>query len=125
MDTVPASVRSEIMRRVHSEHTRPEMAVRRLVFSMGFRYRLHGKNLPGKPDLVFSARREAIFVHGCFWHGHRCEGGELPTSNNHCRGAKLGRNAVRGQRTARCLKARGPVRRAVSIRATDRHPARA
>jgi len=64
--------RSEIMRRVHSTDTKPELIVRRLVHSLGFRYRLHRKDLPGKPDLVFSGRKKIIFVHGCFWHGHEC-----------------------------------------------------
>lgn len=60
----------------------PEMAVRRLVFRMGYRYRLHVKGLPGKPDLVFPSRRKAIFVHGCFWHQHRgCLDSRIPRTN--------------------------------------------
>lgn len=69
MDTLTPSERSERMSRIRSRDTKPEMAVRRLVFSMGFRYRLQGR-LPGRPDLVFSGRRKVIFVHGCFWHLH-------------------------------------------------------
>jgi DNA mismatch endonuclease (patch repair protein) len=103
MDTVSAFVRSEIIRRVRAEDTKPEMLVRRLVHSMGFRYRLHDKNLPGKPDLVFSVRHKAIFVHGCFWHGHRCEAGELPASNTEYWQAKLEGNVVRDRRNLRAL----------------------
>ncbi|MGH9658918.1 MAG: very short patch repair endonuclease [Bryobacteraceae bacterium] len=103
MDTVPALVRSGIMRRVRSEDTKPEMLVRRLVHSMGFRYRLHGKSLPGKPDLVFSVRCKAIFVHGCFWHGHKCEAGELPASNTEYWQAKRNRNVARDRRNLKSL----------------------
>ena len=70
MDTVTRERRSEIMSRVRARGTRPEMAVRRLVHGLGYRYRLHGKRLPGRPDLVFAGRRKVIFVHGCFWHRH-------------------------------------------------------
>jgi DNA mismatch endonuclease (patch repair protein) len=59
------------MARVRSKDSRPELLVRRLVFSMGFRYRLHVKDLPGCPDLVFRSRQKVIFVHGCFWHRHK------------------------------------------------------
>ena len=69
------------MRRVHSVDTKPELTIRRMIHAMGFRYRLHDKNLPGTPDLVFSSRHKAIFVHGCFWHGHDCEAARLPASN--------------------------------------------
>jgi len=68
------------MRRVRSRDTKPELVVRSLVFSMGYRYRLHRKSLPGTPDLVFPSRRKAIFVHGCFWHLHDCGTYKLPRS---------------------------------------------
>lgn len=74
--------RSEIMRRVRSTNTTPELIIRRLVHSLGFRYRLHKKDLPGKPDLVFSGKRKVIFVHGCFWHGHKCKRGNRPPKDN-------------------------------------------
>ena len=64
--------RSENMRRIRSKDTAPELMVRSLVHRLGYRFRLHRKNLPGKPDLVFPFRRKVIFVHGCFWHGHDC-----------------------------------------------------
>lgn len=70
MDSVSPARRSEIMGRVRSRDTVPEMLVRRLTHALGYRYRLHDKNLPGKPDLVFRSRRKVIFVQGCFWHRH-------------------------------------------------------
>lgn len=70
VDSLSKAERSERMGRVRGRDTKPEMLVRRLVHRMGFRYRLHDRNLPGSPDLVFKSRRKAIFVHGCFWHRH-------------------------------------------------------
>jgi DNA mismatch endonuclease (patch repair protein) len=78
MDTRSPEQRSRIMRSVRSQDTGPEMVVRRLVHGMGLRYRLHQKRLPGTPDLVFVRRRMAVFVNGCFWHGHECSKGRLP-----------------------------------------------
>lgn len=67
------------MSRVRSRDTKPEMRVRRLLHAMGCRYRLHAKDLPGRPDIVFRSRRKVIFVHGCFWHDHECkQGRRLP-----------------------------------------------
>lgn len=82
-DTLTPRERSERMSRVRGADTKPEMLVRRLAHAMGYRYRLHGKGLPGKPDLVFSSRRKVIFVHGCFWHRHpdkKCRLARLPKS---------------------------------------------
>ncbi len=76
IDSVTPEKRSEIMGRVRSKNTRPEMIVRRLVHGMGYRYRLHSKKLPGHPDLVFARRKAVIFVHGCFWHRHDCPSGQ-------------------------------------------------
>jgi DNA mismatch endonuclease (patch repair protein) len=74
--------RSRIMRAVKSRDTTPELAVRRLAHRMGYRFRLHRKDLPGKPDLVFPGRHRVIFVHGCFWHGHDCaRGARVPKGN--------------------------------------------
>jgi len=69
-DTLSTQERSERMGRVRGKDTKPEMLVRRLIHSLGYRYRLHSRKLPGQPDLVFSGRRKIIFVHGCFWHRH-------------------------------------------------------
>lgn len=70
------------MRAVRSRDTKPEMVIRRLLQRLGYRYRLHRKDLPGTPDIVFGPRRKVIFVHGCFWHGHSCpRGARLPATN--------------------------------------------
>lgn len=70
MDSLTPEERTERMGRVRAQDTKPEMIVRRLVHSLGYRYRLHGRGLPGHPDLVFKGRRKVVFVHGCFWHRH-------------------------------------------------------
>ena len=81
-DVFSSDKRSWIMSRVKGENTKPEIKVRSLVHAMGFRYRLHRKNLPGKPDLVFPRHKKIIFVHGCFWHQHEgCRSAARPTSN--------------------------------------------
>lgn len=80
MDTRTPKQRRRIMQAVKSKNTKPELAVRHLLHGMGYRYRLHRKDLPGKPDIAFTSRRKAIFVHGCFWHGHNCPKGRLPKS---------------------------------------------
>lgn len=101
-------VRSRTMRAVKSTNTRPEVAVRKLVYAMGFRYRLHGKELPGSPDLVFRSRRKAIFVHGCFWHGHDCKrGARLPKTNVEYWSLKIQRNRERDFNSLRALKDEG------------------
>src|SRR5688572_15451443 len=93
--TTNKAKRSEIMRAVRSKNTAPEMAVRKLIYSMGFRYRIHGKQ-PGSPDIVFGSKRKVIFVNGCFWHGHRCKRGKrLPKTNRAYWAAKIARNVRR------------------------------
>lgn len=90
--------RSENMRRIRSKNTNPEMVVRRLIHGMGYRYRLHRKDLPGKPDLVFPIRKAVIFIHGCFWHQHpepACKLAHIPKSNLEYWLPKLERNKVR------------------------------
>lgn len=82
-DTLTPAERSERMSRIRGKDTKPEMAVRRLVHGMGYRYRLHRRDLPGIPDLVFPARKKVIFIHGCFWHRHpdpACKLARLPKS---------------------------------------------
>ena len=83
MDTLTKEERSERMSRIRGADTKPEMQVRKLVHGMGHRYRLHQRDLPGKPDLVFRTRRKVMFVHGCFWHRHpdpNCPLARLPKS---------------------------------------------
>lgn len=101
--------RSENMRRIHSEDTTPEIAVRQLVRRLGFTgYRLHRKDLPGKPDIAFVGRRKAIFVHGCFWHRHDCkEGTRRPKSNPGYWLPKIDNNARRDAAQIAELRAKG------------------
>jgi DNA mismatch endonuclease (patch repair protein) len=86
------------MRQIRSKDTKAELTVRHLLHRAGYRYRIHGKDLPGKPDLVFKARRKVIFVHGCFWHQHdanNCTAGKRPQSNTDYWHPKLARNVER------------------------------
>lgn len=99
--------RSENMRAIRSKDTGPEMTVRSLVHRLGYRFRLHSTGLPGKPDLVFPARRKVIFVHGCFWHLHGCKNGLTPKSNRTFWMRKLRGNAARDRKTIRALAEQG------------------
>lgn len=95
------------MRNVKSMNTKPEMIVRKLAHSLGYRFRLHRKDLPGKPDIVFPSRRKLILVHGCFWHGHNCEAGERPASNRNYWDEKLDKNISRDKCNYRALRKLG------------------
>jgi DNA mismatch endonuclease (patch repair protein) len=98
MDKLSPERRSKNMSAIRSKGMKPEMVVRKLVFSLGYRYRLHRKDLPGKPDLVFGPQKKVIFVHGCFWHQHPdpgCKDGRMPKSRLEYWGAKLKRNRER------------------------------
>lgn len=109
-DVVSPEQRSEIMRRIRGKDTGPEMLVRRLVFSLGYRYRLHYGKLPGSPDLVFPGRRKVIFVHGCFWHHHDdpdCPISHQPRSNQEFWKAKFQRNRERDARNQLALQEDG------------------
>ena len=82
MDTFTKEERSRIMGKIRSKDTKPEIAVRSLVYRLGYRFRLHRSELPGKPDLVFPGRKKVIFVHGCFWHVHNFKrGAKVPKTN--------------------------------------------
>lgn len=94
-DTLSPEARSRIMSSIRSKGTRPELYVRKRIWSEGFRYRLHVKTLPGTPDLVLSKYRMAIFVHGCFWHQHDCSNATRPSSNREYWDRKFDRNIVR------------------------------
>lgn len=108
MDKLSSAERSAQMARVHGADTGPEMAVRRMVHAMGFRYRLHVADLPGKPDLVFPRLKKIIFVHGCFWHGHSCRAGRnRPASRESYWTAKLDRNVARDRANVRRLRRAG------------------
>jgi DNA mismatch endonuclease (patch repair protein) len=77
-DIVPPNIRSRIMASVKSRDTKPELEVRRALHAAGFRYRLHSRDLPGRPDIALPRFKVAVFVHGCFWHGHKCARGRPP-----------------------------------------------
>ena len=108
MDTMTPAQRSALMSRIRSKNTKPEWVVRRLVHSMGFRYRLHKRGLPGTPDLVFPSRQKVIFVHDCFWHLHgRCRLARLPKSKQDFWKPKLEGNHSRDTVNRRRLRAAG------------------
>lgn len=110
MDKLTPERRSENMRRIKSTGMKPELLVRSLVHRMGYRFRLHRRDLPGKPDLVFAPRRKVIFVHGCFWHGHddpACRDGRTPRSNESYWLPKLARNKERDAASVAALEASG------------------
>ena len=108
MDDRSQKARSETMRRVRSGNTQPEMVVRRSAHAIGFRYRLHRRDLPGSPDLVFPRHRAVIFVHGCFWHMHGCRSGQKkPKTNAHYWQVKRERNKRRDIRVKRQLRRQG------------------
>ncbi len=104
-DNLTQAQRKKTMAAVGSRDTRPELAVRRLLHGLGFRFRLHRSDLPGEPDIVLPGRRAVIFVHGCFWHQHRCRHGRrpLPVANADYWRRKLARNVQRDRRTVRQL----------------------
>jgi DNA mismatch endonuclease (patch repair protein) len=109
-DKLTPERRSENMRRIKSKDMKPELLVRRLAHGIGYRYRLHRKDLPGTPDLVFGPKRKVIFVHGCFWHGHEREGcldARRPKSNTNYWNPKLTRNKERDAERITALEAAG------------------
>lgn len=107
-DRVSAAQRSANMRQIRGRDTVPELTVRRMIHAMGIRYRLHRKDLPGRPDLVFGPRRKVIFVHGCFWHQHHaCRAGRPPGSNEDYWAPKLRRNVDRDAASRAALEAMG------------------
>ena len=108
MDRLTPEERSRLMSRIRSRDTKPEMAVRRLIHAMGFRYRLHRRDLPGCPDLVFPRHRKIVLVHGCFWHSHAgCRAGRVPSSNADFWLPKLRRNTERDAANEEALRGLG------------------
>lgn len=104
MDKVSQEKRSEIMSKVRNKNTKPELTVRSLAHRLGYRFRLHRKDLPGKPDLVFPKFKKVIFVHGCFWHGHDCKAGKnRPKSNIEFWEKKLSGNIERDKKNLKAL----------------------
>jgi len=107
-DVFTPEQRSAVMRRVRGRDTGPELAVRRILRAAGIGYRLGGGGLPGRPDLVMKGRRTAVFVHGCFWHGHDCaRGGRKPKANAAYWAAKIDRNRARDAAARSTLESAG------------------
>lgn len=107
-DVFTPEQRSAVMRRVKGRDTTPELAVRRILRAAGVGYRLGGAGLPGRPDLVMKGRGVAVFVHGCFWHGHDCaRGGRKPKANAAYWSAKIDRNRARDEASRAALAAAG------------------
>jgi len=108
LENAPDAARSRTMRQVRAKDTKPEMIVRRAAHALGRRFRLHRKDLPGRPDLAFARDRRAIFVHGCFWHGHDCKrGARTPKTNRAYWEAKIARNMARDRDALASLAALG------------------
>lgn len=107
MDVVSSAKRKEMMSGIRGKNTRPELTVRRALHRMGFRFRLHAKDLPGKPDLVFPKHQAVIFVNGCFWHGHECHMFKWPNTRPEFWKAKIIGNIDRDRRNRRLLEEAG------------------
>jgi DNA mismatch endonuclease (patch repair protein) len=107
-DKISREHRSRVMASVHSFNTAPEMVVRSLLHRMGFRFRVHRKDLPGRPDICLPKHRKIIFVHGCFWHGHTCvHGSRRPADNQEYWNNKLDGNIRRDEDSVRALRKQG------------------
>lgn len=102
-DIFSQTKRSDIMSKISSKDTKPEILVRKFLFSKGFRYRINVKTLPGKPDIVLPKYKTIIFVNGCFWHGHNCKKGKLPSSNTDFWKEKISNNRLRDDKNSDLL----------------------
>lgn len=109
MDTISVAQRSALMSRIRSKNTKPELAVRSILHALGYRFRLHRPDLPGKPDIVLPRHKKIILVHGCFWHGHDCRLGSKPKSNSGYWLAKIARNRERDEQNLLSLREAGWV----------------
>lgn len=108
MDIWPKEKRSEVMKKIKGKDTKPEKTLRSALFSKGYRFRIHRKDLPGNPDIVLSKYKTAIFVHGCFWHYHEgCREGRIPSTNTEFWNNKLSKNIVRDKRNIKSLEESG------------------
>jgi DNA mismatch endonuclease (patch repair protein) len=106
-DRVTSEIRSRMMRAVKGKDTKPELEVRRALHAAGFRFRLHRRDLSGRPDVVLPRFNVAVFVHGCFWHGHDCARGKRPSSNKTFWSKKIGSNIERDRRNIVALQDHG------------------
>ena len=107
MDIYSKQKRSEIMSTISGKETKPEIIVRKFLFSEGFRYRKNDKRYPGRPDIVLPKHKTAIFVHGCFWHGHNCKAGKLPDTNREFWEKKIGDTRKRDKKKRKELESNG------------------
>lgn len=108
VDVFTPKERSQIMAKVRGKDTKPEIKVRSLIHRLGYRFRLQRKDLPGKPDIVLPRHRKVVFVHGCFWHGHKhCKHAERPKSNTDYWNTKIDRNIKRDKKSVKELVDRG------------------
>jgi DNA mismatch endonuclease (patch repair protein) len=108
MDVLSREERHRCMSAIRGQDTEPEIRLRKALHALGYRYRLHVASLPGKPDLVFVAKKKVVFVHGCFWHRHTCKSGRsVPATRKKFWSAKLQNNALRDRRNARILRKLG------------------
>jgi len=108
IDTLSKEERSERMAKIRSRDTKPELQVRKIIHGMGYRYRLHRRDLPGTPDIVFPSRKKVVFIHGCFWHRHtNCKIGHIPKTKQEFWIHKLEENAKRDQINIKKLKSLG------------------
>lgn len=106
-DTLSKERRSALMKRVKQKNTAPELIVRKALHKRGLRYKIADRKLPGRPDLSFPRHRAAVFVHGCFWHGHDCRAGRLPTTNTNYWVPKIEGNRQRDLRKEEGLRELG------------------
>jgi DNA mismatch endonuclease (patch repair protein) len=106
-DIVDAATRSRMMAGIRGRNTRPEISIRRALHALGFRYRIHKLDVPGKPDIVLPRYRAAVFVNGCFWHGHDCPLFRLPGTRRDFWQQKISRNIARDAEVRRQLDAEG------------------
>ena len=106
-DIYSQSKRSEIMSKISGKETKPEIVVRKFLFSKGFRYRKNDKRFPGKPDIVLPKYKTIIFVHGCFWHGHDCKAGKLPETQKEFWREKINDNKTRDRKKREILRSEG------------------
>jgi DNA mismatch endonuclease, patch repair protein len=107
MDKVSREQRSRNMSRVRQKNTQPELLLRSTLHRLGYRFRLSTPRLPGRPDIIFPGRKKVIFVHGCFWHGHTCRRGQVPSSNQDFWLPKLARNKARDAEAVNALQELG------------------
>ncbi len=107
LDTLSAAERSERMSRIRGKDTKPEVWVRKFLHAQGFRFRLHRKDLPGRPDIVLPKYASVVFVQGCFWHAHHCQKGRIPATRSSFWQAKFEGNKIRDERNIRKLRRLG------------------